>query len=82
MVGVIILVLVFLFIFLTGDEIKKECVKTCKENDLVYSNHQVSPSYNFVKCFCNSEEGSVSYYFDLETFETLSSNQILQRIMG
>ncbi len=80
---IILLSAIFLLIFFSEkNSVERKCKSICKYDEQDYLKHQVSKTYDFVKCFCDSEGKEVYSYFDLRDYHKLTESQVLKRIMG
>src|SRR3989344_7741184 len=85
----LIVIAVFGIWFFSSDKTEKLCKNKCESSGFVFLDYKTSENYNFIECDCsdngnlNSDNGNLKIaYFDLKTKEQLTSNQVLNRVIG
>lgn len=82
-IGICLIVFLgFLIWYFSGDMVERICIKGCKNIEMNFVNYEISKTYNFVACGCSINNTSDKLYFDLDTKEELTSQDILKRVLG
>jgi len=78
----LIVIAVFGIWFFSSDKTEKLCKNKCESSGFVFLDYKTSENYNFIECDCSDNGNLKIAYFDLETKEQLTSNQVLNRVIG
>ena len=81
-VGICIILGFVIYNIYFSNPVERECKKRCSDIGIDFLVFQTSEVYNFAQCTCKNENGSKSLYFDLDTKETLTSNDVLGRVLS